>query len=105
MPMRGAGRSPPAAVQPRAGPTADTSSSSKALAATSWWPGEARRLFPLGSGLFGSFIVPDYDLTPDDKRFITVRLAIVNQAPGAGQLVVVDNWDEELKAKTRAARQ
>jgi Periplasmic component of the Tol biopolymer transport system len=64
-------------------------------------PGEARRLFPLGSGLFGSFIVPDYDLTPDDKRFITVRLAIVNQAPGAGQLVVVDNWDEELKAKMR----
>jgi eukaryotic-like serine/threonine-protein kinase len=68
-------------------------------------PGEARRLFPLGSGLFGSTIVPDYDLTPDDKRFITMRLAIVNQAPGAGQLVVVDNWDEELKAKMRTARQ
>jgi serine/threonine-protein kinase len=64
-------------------------------------PGEPRSLFPLGSGLFGSSIVPYYDLTPDDKRFVTVRLAAVNQAPGAGQLVVVDNWDQELKAKMR----
>ncbi len=68
-------------------------------------PGEPRSLFPLGSGLFGSAIVPYYDLTPDDKRFLTVRLAVVNQAPGAGQLVVVDNWDQELKAKMRTARQ
>ena len=64
-------------------------------------PGEPRRLFPLGSGLYGSTIVPFYDLTPDDKRLVTVRLAAVNQAPGAGQLVLVDNWDEELKAKMR----
>ena len=34
-----------------------------------------------------------------DQRFVMVRLAEVNQAPGAGQLVVVDNWFEELKAK------
>jgi serine/threonine-protein kinase len=65
-------------------------------------PGEARRLFPLGGSLLGSSIVPYYDLTPDDKRFVTVRLAAVNQAPGAGQLVVVDNWDQELRTKMRA---
>lgn len=33
-----------------------------------------------------------------------VRLAAVNQAPGAGQLVVVDNWDEELKTKMHAGK-
>jgi Tol biopolymer transport system component len=58
-----------------------------------------RRLFPLGGGLIGSSIVPLYATTPDDKRFLMVRLAAVNQAPGAGQLVVVDNWFTELKAK------
>ena len=63
-------------------------------------PGEPRPLIPLGTGGFwGSSIVPYYDLTPDDKRFMMVRLAAVNQAPGAGQLVVVDNWSTELKAK------
>ncbi len=66
---------------------------------TTFVPGEPRRLLPLGGGLFNSTIVPYYDITPDDKRFLMVRLASVNQAPGAGQLVVVDNWNEELKAK------
>ena len=67
-------------------------------------PGEPRRLFPLGSGLVPSNIVPYYDLTPDDKRFVMVRVAAVNQAPGAGQLVVVDNWLEELRRKMGAGR-
>lgn len=40
-------------------------------------PGESRRLFALGAGLFGSTIVPYDDLTPDDKRFVTVPLAAV----------------------------
>jgi Tol biopolymer transport system component len=67
-------------------------------------PGEPRRLFPLGGALFGSAIVPYYDLTPDDKRFVMVRLAAVNQAPGAGQLVVVENWLEELRRKMQSQR-
>jgi hypothetical protein len=33
-----------------------------------------------------------------------VRLAAVNQAPGAGQVVVVDNWFEELGRKMRPGR-
>jgi len=62
-------------------------------------PGAPRRLFPLGSGLVASNVVPRYDLTPDDQRFVMVRLSAVNQAPGAGQLVVVENWFTELKSK------
>ncbi len=60
-----------------------------------------RRLFPFAAGLVSSNIVPLYDLTPDDQRFIMVRLAAVNQAPGAGQLVMVDNWFTELYAKMK----
>ena len=63
--------------------------------------GEPRRLFPLGGALYTSNIVPYYDLMPDRQRFVTARLAAVNQAPGAGQLVVVDNWFEELRMKLR----
>jgi hypothetical protein len=62
-------------------------------------PGAPRRLFPLGSGLVPSNVVPRYDITPDDQRFIMSRVSAVSQAPGAGQLVVVDNWFTELKAK------
>ena len=62
-------------------------------------PGAPQRVFPLGSGLIGSSVVPLYDLTPDDKRFVMVRLAAVNQAPGAGQLVVVENWFTELRSR------
>jgi serine/threonine-protein kinase len=67
-------------------------------------PGAPQRLFPLGSGLVPSSIVPYYDLTPDDRRFVMVRLAAVNQAPGAGQVVIVDNWFEELGRKMQSAR-
>ena len=63
-------------------------------------PGSSRRLFPLGWRVLSRRTsCRYYDLTPDDKRFLMVRLAAVNQAPGAGQLVVVDNWFTELKAK------
>jgi len=64
-------------------------------------PGAPRRILSLGSGVIGSNIVPMYDLTPDDQRFIMARLASTNQAPGAGQLVVVDNWITELYQKMK----
>ncbi len=64
--------------------------------------GAPRRLFPFNSGLVTSIVVPFYDLTPNDQQFLMVRLAAVNQAPGAGQLVVVEHWVDELKAKMRA---
>jgi serine/threonine-protein kinase len=61
-------------------------------------PGAPRLLFSL-TEVVGSSVVPLYDLTPDDQRLLMVRLAAANQAPGAGQLVVVDNWIEEIKGK------
>jgi hypothetical protein len=67
-------------------------------------PGTPRALFSLtAGGLITSTVVPLYAVTPDDQRFVMVRLAAVNQTPGEGQLVVVDNWTEELRQKMRAA--
>ena len=62
-------------------------------------PGEPRRLFSQGGVLLGSNIVPYYDLTPGDSGFVMARLAAVNASPGAGQVVVVDNWFTELQLK------
>ena len=76
-----------------------------ALAASpTFTPAAPRRLFPLGVGLVSSNVVPLYDLMPGDQRFVMVRLAEVNQAPGAGQLVVVDNWFGELRQRARGRR-
>jgi eukaryotic-like serine/threonine-protein kinase len=60
-------------------------------------PGQSRRLFTIGGAYFNSIVVPYYDLTPDDQRFLMAR-PLVGQAPGAGQVVVVDNWIAELRA-------
>jgi Tol biopolymer transport system component len=68
-------------------------------------PGEPRRLFPVIGGVFSSATVPYYDVTPDGQRFVMVRIAAINQAPGAGQLIVVENWFTELEQKMAAARQ
>ncbi len=66
--------------------------------------GQPRKLFDPSNRLWPSNVVPYYDLSPDDKRFVMVRLAAVTQAPGAGQVVVVENWREELRRKLEAAR-
>jgi serine/threonine-protein kinase len=65
-------------------------------------PGAARTLLPVGRGIIGSNNVPYYDVTPDDQRFIMVRQSAVTQAPGGGQMVVVDNWIDELESKMKA---
>jgi hypothetical protein len=62
--------------------------------------GPPRRLFSTG-GFLPSVIVPYYDLTPDDQRFLMARFALMTAASGAGQLVVVDNWIAELEAALR----
>jgi Tol biopolymer transport system component len=65
--------------------------------------GEPRRLFPpIDSGL-GSAAVPNYDVTPDNRRFVMVRSLAVDQAPGGGQIVFVENWLTELEQTMRAA--
>ena len=60
---------------------------------------ELAKFLTLGSGLLASNVVPRYDLTPDDQRLVMTRLSAINQAPGAGQLVVVENWFTELRSK------
>ena len=62
-------------------------------------PGEPRRLFRQAGSFVQSNIVPFYDILPGDSGFVMARLAAVNSAPGAGQVVVVDNWFTELRAK------
>jgi serine/threonine-protein kinase len=64
--------------------------------------GEPSRLFPAIGGAFGSASVPYYDVTPDGG-FVMVRSAAMGQAPGTGQLVVVENWLSELEQKMSAA--
>jgi hypothetical protein len=67
-------------------------------------PGQPYKLFDPSNQLFTSNTVPYYDLSPDDKRFLMVQLAGVSQAPGAGQLVVVENWFQELRQKIKAGQ-
>ncbi|HEU5154543.1 MAG TPA: hypothetical protein VFU03_07425, partial [Gemmatimonadales bacterium] len=66
--------------------------------------GQPRKLFDPSSRLFPSVFVPYYDVGPDDKRFLSVRLAGSKAAPGGGRLVVVENWFRELRQKVEAAR-
>jgi Tol biopolymer transport system component len=42
-----------------------------------------------------------YDVSPDDRRFVMLRPAADSVPTPARQLVVVDNWIEELKSKLR----
>ena len=65
-------------------------------------PAAPRRLFTLGSAIWPSNVVPYYDLSPDDRRFIMVRVGSVGQSAGAGAIVVVENWRQELEAKVGA---
>ena len=63
---------------------------------------DPHQLFANTMSIAAPAVVPFYDLTPDDRHFLMVRLASGSQAPGGGQMVVVDNWTTELFAKMRA---
>ncbi len=57
--------------------------------------GEHRVLFSV-QGFRSDTFHQQYDVTPDDQRFVMIR------TPGgqeAGELIVVENFFEELKAK------
>ena len=60
---------------------------------------EPKALFNLGTAYAFSNIVPYYDLSPRDDRFIMVQLSQAEQTAGGGQLVVVEHWLRELKDK------
>ena len=59
--------------------------------------GSSAALFPAAG--FASFpLSPQYDVSLDDQRFLMIRPLA---ASGPDKLIVVENWFEELKAKSR----
>ena len=40
-----------------------------------------------------------YDMTPDGQRFLMMKESTAAGAPEAGQIILVQNWSEELKAR------
>jgi len=59
--------------------------------------GRFAALFPAAG--FASFqFSPQYDVSLDDQRFLMIRPLA---ASGPDKLIVVENWFEELKAKSR----
>ena len=65
------------------------------LTGTTFVTGERRALFS-AQGYRPSVLHQFYDVTPDDQRFVMIR----NPAgEDAGELIVVENFFEELKAK------
>jgi len=65
--------------------------------------GASRKLFDAIPRLYPSNVVPYYDVTPDDRRFIMARLVSTDQKPGPAQLIVVENFREEVRRKLKAA--
>jgi hypothetical protein len=42
--------------------------------------------------------VPTFDVSPDDKRFVMLRETSANER---SEFIVVQNWTEELRARTK----
>jgi hypothetical protein len=59
--------------------------------------GAPRTLF-LARSFFASSRHRQYDVSPDDKRFMMIRAV---GSPVPDRLVIVSNWFEELKAKSK----
>jgi serine/threonine-protein kinase len=59
--------------------------------------GRATTLFP-AAGFSSLRFTPQYAVSPDDRRFLMIRSLETNTPD---KLIVVENWFEELKAKSR----
>jgi hypothetical protein len=66
---------------------------------TTFVAGTPRPLFPL-TGYRSARNRQQYDVAPDDRRFLMIREP---SDAGAGTVVYVENWFAELQAKVRAA--
>jgi hypothetical protein len=58
--------------------------------------GDAVTLFP-AAGFRAGGVGAEYAVAPDDRRFLMIRPAAGGSAE---QIVVVENWFEELKARS-----
>ena len=59
---------------------------------------QPKALFSTAAYVPGTAMQP-YDVTPDDKRFLFMRETTPNER---NELIVVENWTEELKARAKA---
>lgn len=64
--------------------------------------GTPRALFARPQSVRGGSTVGGYfDIAPDDQRFLMVRNVSLGSASGAATLVLVQNFFEEIRARTR----
>jgi len=63
--------------------------------------GTSTRLFTID--LFGGRLGPDYEVSADGQRFLCIVTRPALDAPPA-QLVFVQNWNEELRARLAEPR-
>ena len=59
-------------------------------------PGQQDPLFSMASYLTG-FAHPQYDVSPDDQRFVMLRPG--EEGDSDSELILVENWAEELKER------
>ena len=64
--------------------------------------GNPAKLFDTGSYLFGSNVPRPYDVASDGQRFLMIKTGGQNATARAPNLVVVEHWTEELKARVPA---
>jgi serine/threonine-protein kinase len=65
---------------------------------------ERRALFSIPEDVVVGPLGMDFDLTPDDQRFIMMRAIAPDEAPVTPPLVLVENWGEEVKERMKAQR-
>jgi eukaryotic-like serine/threonine-protein kinase len=61
-----------------------------------------RALFSIPAEVIVHELDPDFDVTPDDQRFIMMRSVGPDEAPVTPPLVLVENWGEEVRERVRA---
>ena len=68
--------------------------------ATTWSNGAPAKLFNAHTVNTSPF--RHYDVSPDGQRFLLIRTAGIDQGGGPPSVIVVQHFDEELKAKVPA---
>ena len=61
--------------------------------------GEQRVLFELGAEYLLSNNYSPFDIHADDERFLMMRIIGAGDDTNPGQMIVVENWFEEVKQK------
>jgi serine/threonine-protein kinase len=69
---------------------------------TTWTAGTPAKL--INAPYYGAGTARTYDVSPDGKRFLTIKQGGSDQTPPPTSIVVVQNWLEELKHLVPAPR-